>query len=149
MKRFRFRLERLLQLRESTERERARELGAALHDEAARRAEALAGEGRLAEAHAQRSGTSGGMAQAGTLRNLDLAIEALARTSRALSDQHERSLEKVEHEHRQFEQARMAKRVLERLREQRHDAWLEAYKRWEQEQNDEAAGQRAHGRGMR
>ena len=147
MKRFAFRLERLLQLRESSERERARELGAALRDEADRRAEALAGEGRLADARAQRASTSGGLAQAGTLQNLDLAIGALARTSQALSDQHERSLEKVEHEHRQFEQARMAKRVLERLREQRHDAWLEAYKRWEQEQSDEAAGQRAHGRG--
>ena len=149
MKRFAFRLERLLQLRESAERERARDLGIALRDEADRRADALAGEGRLAAARAQFAVTASGIAQAGTLQNLDLAIGALARESKVLADQHERSLDKLELERRQFEQARMARRVLERLREQRHEAWQDAYNRWEQAQSDEAAGQRAHGEGER
>jgi flagellar export protein FliJ len=147
MKRFSFRLERLLQLREAAEQERARELGVARRDEAERRADAVAGEERLAEARAQLAETSRGRAQAGTLQNLDLAIGALARESQALADSHERSLERLEIERRQFEQARMAKRVLERLREQRHDAWNDAYTRWEQAQMDETAGQRAHGEG--
>jgi len=147
MKRFVFRLERLLQLRESAERERARDLGAALRTEADCRAEALAGEGRLAGARAQLAETSRGVAHAGTLQNLDLAIGALARESKALADQHERSLERLELERRQFEQARMAKRVLERLREQRRGAWNEAYSRWEQGEMDESAGQRAYGEG--
>ncbi len=147
MKRFSFRLERLLQLRESAERERARELGVALRDEADRRADAMAGEERLAEARAQLFETSRGRAQAGTLQNLDLAICAMARESRALADQHERSLERLELERQQFEQARMARRVLERLREQRHEAWTDEYGRWEQAQMDETAGQRAPGQG--
>ena len=90
---------------------------------------------------------SRGVAHAGTLQNLDLAIGALARESKALADQHERSLERLELERRQFEQARMAKRVLERLREQRRSAWNEAYCRWEQGEMDESAGQRAYGEG--
>jgi flagellar export protein FliJ len=147
MKRFVFRLERLLQLRESAERERARDLGAALRSEADCRAEAVAGEARLAGARVQLAATSRGVAHAGTLQNLDLAIDALARESKALADQHERSLEKLDVERRQFEQARMAKRVLERLREQRRGAWNEAYRRWDQAQTDESAGQRAYGEG--
>jgi flagellar export protein FliJ len=147
MKRFAFRLERLLQLRQSAERERASELGVALRVEADCRAEALAGEERLIEARAQLAATSRGVTQAGTLQNLDLTVGALARESKALAAQHERSLDKLELERRQFEQARMAKRVLERLREQRHRAWSEAYNRWEQGQMDESAGQRAHGEG--
>lgn len=144
MKRFAFRLERLLQLRESAEQERARELGVALRDEVERRASAMAGEERLADARAQMAATTQGRAQAGTLQNLDLAIGALARESLALAEQHERSLERLEVERRQFEAARMAKRVLERLREQRHEAWNDSYNRWEQAQMDETAGQRAH-----
>lgn len=147
MKRFVFRLERLLQLRESAERARARDLGIALRCEADCRAEALAGEARLVGARAQFAATSRGVAQAGTLQNLDLAIGALARESKALADLHERSLGRLEAERRQFEQARMAKRVLERLREQRRGAWHEAYNRWEQAEMDEAAGQRVHGEG--
>ena len=64
-----------------------------------------------------------------------------------MSDKHERSLDKVEMERRQFEQARMAKRVLERLRKQRHDTWVDAWNRWEQGQLDESASQRFHAEG--
>ncbi|MEO8633728.1 MAG: hypothetical protein ABI587_00485 [Gemmatimonadales bacterium] len=147
MKRFAFRLERLLQLREAAERERARELGVALREEADRRADAVAGDARLADARAQRTASGHGVVRAGTLQNLDLAVGALARESKALSDIHERSLDKVELERGQFEQARMAKRVLERLREQRLAAWHEAYGQWEQGQMDESASQRAHTKG--
>ena len=147
MKRFAFRLERLLQLRESTERERARELGAALREEAGRRAEAHAGEERLLQARAQLATTASGFSHAGTLQNLGMAVDALALEWKSMSDKHERSLDKVEMERRQFEQARMAKRVLERLRKQRHDTWVDAWNRWEQGQLDESASQRFHAEG--
>lgn len=146
MKRFVFRLERLLQLREASERERARELGEARREEELRRAAVLAGEARLLDARAQFRTTPPELSQAGTLRNLELAVESLAADLRARSDTHERSLERLEGERRQFEQARIARRVIERLREQRRLAWGEEFSRYEQAVSDETAPRRSHPR---
>jgi len=144
VKRFTFRLERLLQLREASERERARQLGEALREEEQRREALRAGEERLAEAREQCSATPREMSRAGTLRNLELTIEALAGQARSLAATHERSLERVEEERVRFEEARVARRVVERLREHRREAWGIEVNRYEQGENDEA-GQRGRG----
>ncbi|HWA59608.1 MAG TPA: flagellar export protein FliJ [Gemmatimonadales bacterium] len=144
MKQFTFRLERLLQLREAAEKERARQLGEALREEEERREALRASQARLAEARGQLSSPSSGLTQAGTLRNLELSVEMLAGQARSLEDHHQKSLERVEEERTRFEQARVARRVIERLREHRKEAWGVEANRVEQVLNDEA-GQRAHG----
>ena len=107
MKRFAFRLERLLQLREASEKERARELGQARREEEARRAAVLESEARLIEAREQFQTTPRELSQAGTLQNLELAMESLSENVRRLSETHEQSLERLEAE-------RLMKRLVER-----------------------------------
>jgi flagellar export protein FliJ len=143
MKRFAFRLERLLQLRELAEREQARQLATALRNEEVRREALRQSEARLAEARAQYTGTPRELSQAGTLRNLELTILALADQAREATTTHEQSLERVELERHEFDQARMARRVIERLREQRREAWSGEFSRHEQGASDETAIQRA------
>ena len=145
MKQFTFRLERLLQLREAAEKDHARQLGDALREEEARREALKASQEKLAEAREQYAGRPQEMTQAGMLRNLELTIEALAGQARTLEDTHEKSLERVNQERVRFEQARVAKRVIQRLREHRREAWGVEVNRYEQSQNDEA-GQRGHSR---
>ena len=144
MKQFTFRLDRLLQLREAAERERARNLGNALRDEEARRTAVRESQERLADAQDQLSSTPREMSQAGMLRNLELTLAALAGEARTLEVTHEKSVERVEEERLLFEQARVARRVIERLREHRREAWGVEVNRIEQGLNDEA-GQRARG----
>ncbi len=144
MKRFAFRLDRLLQLREAAEKERARQLGEALKEEEQRREALRQSQERLADAQDQLSSTPREMSQAGTLRNLELTVDALAGQARSLEDTHEQSVERVEEERVRFEQARVARRVIERLREHRREAWEVEMNRHEQGVNDEV-GQRAHG----
>ncbi len=144
MKQFTFRLERLLQLREAAEKDRARQLGDALRDEETRRQELIAGQERLAEAQTQYSERPREMSQAGMLRNLDLTLEALANQARTLEADHLKSLDRVNQERTLYEQARMAKRAIQRLREHRKEAWGVEVNRHEQSINDEA-GQRGWG----
>jgi flagellar export protein FliJ len=143
MKRFAFRLERLLQLREAAEKERARELGTALRAEEATRRAVRESEARLLQARAQFETTPRELSQAGTLQNLELTIDSLASTLQQLSESHEQSLERLEAERHQFEQARMARRVIERLREHRRVAWGAELSRYEQHASDEVGLQRS------
>ncbi len=144
MKQFSFRLQRLLQLREAAEKDRARQLGEALREEEARREALRQSQERLETARDQLMTTPNEMMQAGTLRNLELSVEMLAGQARSLEDTHMKSLEKVEEERMRFEQARVARRVIERLREHRREAWGVEVNRLEQVINDEA-GQRVPG----
>lgn len=148
MKRFTFRLERLLQLREAAEQERARELASARHEEEARRSDVEEAARRLEDARRQAAEAHPGYMQAGTLRNLELSIGALTVQRQAAAQQHEQSLERLEAERSQFEQARMARRVIERLREQRREAWGEELSRHEQGVSDEVGLQRSQRNGQ-
>lgn len=139
MKRFAFRLERLLQIREVAEKDKARALGLAMREEEAQREAARIGLNRLEDARAQVSGTRGRPALAGTMRNLELAVEQLTVQAQALDEAHAKGLERVETERHQFEEARMAKRVIERLREQRRETWTIELARYEQSLSDETA----------
>lgn len=147
MKRFAFRLDRLLQLREAAEQERARELGTALRAEEAQRRAVRESEERLIEARTQFDTTPRELSQAGTLQNLELTIESLAATLRQQAESHEECLARLEAERQQFEQARMARRVIERLREHRRIAWGGELSRYEQHASDEIALQRAQPKG--
>jgi dsDNA-specific endonuclease/ATPase MutS2 len=103
----------------------------------------LESEARLIEAREQFQTTPRELSQAGTLQNLELAMESLSANVRQLTETHEQSLERLEAERQQFEQARMARRVIERLREHRKLAWGEELSRYEQSVSDETALQRA------
>lgn len=139
MKRFSFRLERLLQLREAEEQERARQLGLALHDEEQAREAMEQGQARLWAAQEQLSRITRAPAQAGLLRNLELSVEQLTHQVALLSEAHGKCVEKVDAERARFEEARMAKRVIERLKEQRREAWNQELARYEQSLSDETA----------
>lgn len=139
MKRFAFRLERLLRVREAAELARARELAAALNEEEARREAVRQGAARLAEAREQVCGAAGEGPRAGTLRNLDLSISALSAQAALLNTSHEESLERLETERHHYEGARRDRRVIERLRQHRREAWEGEYRRWEQGIFDETA----------
>lgn len=139
MKRFSFRLERLLQLRQSAEREMARLLGVALRAEEAAKLTADAGQARLEEARDQLTRIARAPAQAGLLRNLELSVEQLSHQLRLLNEAHAKCVAKVDVERIQFEEARMAKRVIERLKQQRREAWNVELARYEQGLSDESA----------
>ena len=146
MKRFAFRLERLLQLRELAEQEQARVLAVAMREEEARRAELRESEAHLAAAREQYGMTPRELSQAGTLQNLELAISALIDQTNTIGRAHETSLERVEQERHEFDKARMARRVIERLREHRQESWSSEVSRFEQNQVDETAIQRIQAR---
>jgi flagellar export protein FliJ len=142
MKTFLFRLERILQLRSRAERERAQSLGHALRDEEARRRnleEAAARLGRLGE---QIADAAPAVANAGTLRNLELTVQAAASQVEAAEDSHRVAADVLEAEQERFNQARKERRVLERLREQRLAAWSAQAVREEQGEHDAIAQQR-------
>ena len=90
MKRFAFRLQRLLELRSAVERDQARLLAEARLAEARRLAELEASQERL-EAAAVRSCGPSGQVTAGTLVNRDLALNRLAADTAAADAEHSKS----------------------------------------------------------
>jgi flagellar export protein FliJ len=139
MKRFVFRLERLLHFRQSMEREEARRLGELqrLQDEQQRRAAQSAA--RVADAETQLAAAPPHCRTAGTLTNLSLVLDAARAAHAADEAAHREALAKVEAERIRYEEARQARRTMERLREHRHDDWQHDATREEQETIDEVA----------
>jgi flagellar export protein FliJ len=150
MKNFSFRLERVLQLRVTAEQAQARRLGEARQVEAERRLLSEAGAARVAEAIAQMANTPPALRTAGSLSNLILAVEAARARAAAATAAHREALAVLESEITSFEEARQARRAIERLKEQRLEAWEREAGRAEQRVTDEIAmrqsrGQRAAG----
>jgi flagellar export protein FliJ len=145
VKNFRFPLERVLQLRHRSERERAQEMGRALRVEDLRRQELEDAHDRLEQAGEKAAGKPGEVATAGTLRNLGLALHAAVQAVDAAETHHDEAVETVREEQERFGEARKELRVVERLREQQHERWTQEVSRKEQAQVDEVASQR-HGR---
>ena len=137
-----FRLERLLQLRATKERERARALGQAVQDERVRRAAVESEATRLDRLEQQVEG-KGKVTTAGMRVNLGLTVEAAANQLEAAEASHRAAAESVVEEKERFGRARMERRVVERLRERRKDAWREDVVREEQKEHDGLAMQRA------
>jgi flagellar export protein FliJ len=143
VKRFAFRLERLRELRERAERERAAGLGHAMREEQAR---------QLALDHArrelERAGTqaallpTAGPVTAGLLQNLDRARDAAEGRVDEATDSLRGANERVGVERERYGLARRDLRVVEKLKEKRLDAWREAGAREERKETDEAAQHR-------
>ncbi len=149
MKKFTFRLERLLELRSAFERERARELAEARRAEAERLEALEASQRRLAEATAQVSAAPAGMATAGSLCNLNLAVSRLAAEAEAASAEHQKSAAAAEQELNRFSEAATARRAVEQLKGRRYADWSEAANRAEQQENDETALRLSERRGSK
>ncbi len=139
MKRFQFRLERVLQLRLAAERERARALGEAQMREGEARALMETCDGALRLAVAQLAGEPAGFDTAGARACLRLAVEAARQRAEEAARAHRDTVARLEQELAQYEAARQARRALEKLREKRHDQWEEELLRHEQETLDEVA----------
>jgi flagellar FliJ protein len=145
--RFFFRLERILQLRASKEKERARALGGALREEEARRKALEEAAARLDRCGEQIVEATGKTTTAGALRNLNLAVHAAAGEVEAAEDSHRAAEANVDTEREKFGEARTERRVVERLRERRQEAWSVETSRSEQREHDEAARHRRDGMG--
>ena len=139
MKNFSFRLERVLQLRKDAEQAQARRVADARQDEAERRLHAEAAAALVAEAIDQMSSTPSDLRTAGTIGNLMLTLEGARARAGAAAGAHRDAVARLEIELLSFEQARQARRAIEKLREQRYETWERDIGRAEQHRMDEVA----------
>ncbi len=137
MKRFEFRLERLLQLRASAERQQARMLSESLQTEEHKRRALEEVVARHEEA--QRQLERHGKTLAGTLVNLVWTVDAFATQEQVAGEELRNATRQAGVERERFRQAHQARRVLERLRERRRVGWEIAGMREEQAMMDEVA----------
>ena len=140
MTRFRFRLDRVLDLRRRDEEARARELAFARHAEAARAREHERASEERARANAQFGDAQSSGLTAGSLANLDLTRTAaegvLDGCEQRLSEA--RALTQAERE--RFGDARRDRRRVEKLRERKQAAWQVETARDERRTLDDIAG---------
>ncbi len=140
MKRFQFRLDRLLWLREKAEQQEAAALGTAMSDERRERdrlARADAMETKAAEQAAATS--SSGTVIAGARAHLDLAREAAARMAEGASEDVAAATARTEAARELFGEKRKDRRAVERLKEQRQTAWHEEFGREDRKTMDDVA----------
>lgn len=145
MKGFSFRLERVLQLRVVAEQAQAKRLSEARQLEAEKRLLAEGSVARVAEAIEQVAGTPDDLRTAGTLSNLRLTVEAARARAAAAGVEHGEAVVRLDSEISSFEESRQARRAIERLREQRLEAWQQQSDRAEQHAIDEVALRRTYG----
>lgn len=139
MKRFTFRLDRVLELREAAERLQAGILGKANQAKAEAERESEASASQL-EIVRDQAGQTGDIPTAAGLRN---AIGMTMQAAQAQVELNEAALLEAQQQHAEemarFAEARMARRTIERLKEQRTADWVEAANRAEQGDIDEIA----------
>lgn len=148
MKRFQFRLERLLQVRQAVESEQARRLGEAqwVQTECERVVDERAA--RVIEATLQLATESPTGRTVGMWSNLALILDA-ARAALVVAEKEYRDAsDVVATERAQFDEARQARRTIERLREQRYETWQMDVTHEEQRTVDEVALRRFRARGV-
>lgn len=142
MKRFTFRLDRVLELREAAERMQAGALGRAAQDADERRRDSEASASKLEAVQDQVGSNLDGPTAAGLRTALGLTMQA----AQARLDEDAAALQEAEDQHaaemEKFTEARMARRAIERLKEQRAADWAEQANRAEQNDIDEIAQRR-------
>jgi flagellar export protein FliJ len=141
VKRFRFRLERLLGLREAAEQERARSLGAAARTATAARELADASAQRCVAAQQQIARALDALLPAGLVTNLTVSLAHIA-TARDAHEQASSAAAAAHHDAlTHYQQAHRERRTLERLSEIRRSAHQTEAAREERRQMDEIAAQ--------
>jgi flagellar export protein FliJ len=136
---FVFRLDRFLRLRKHAELERAEALGAAVRAEEASKLDAEAKAERVNTVASGISAERGSVSSAGILRNLGLVLEAAVRQAESANDQHLDKKKETEIERELWDRARVERRMIERLKQRRQDAWASDAARAEQREMDETA----------
>ena len=142
MKRFRFRLQSLLELGRRRREMAAREFSQAqakltgLESELAQTQQIRAAEGRELT-------QNGARALVHTLQQLDRRLDALDQHVRRLHVNRRAQRAQVERQRNDFLEKRRDEEKLARLRERRHEAWRILRQRDEQAELDETASQRA------
>jgi flagellar protein FliJ len=136
MTKFRFRLERLLDLRSRKERQQAETLGRALRDETASREALEQAQERLGAAREQAAPEPGHVTSAGTLRNLGLTVAAAMTRRDAAAVSQGEAEQALDAERERYEAAQRDRRVIERLREKRLEDWTRETGRKEQQEMD-------------
>lgn len=139
MTRFRFRLDRVLKLREGLERARAADLGQALDAEERRRAELAQAEQRLEDAGGE---TGARTTAAGSLHVRSDAIRLAAEQVREAEERARAAASDTDRERARFHGARRDRETLERLRERLKETWKIENARNEQKDLDESARRR-------
>lgn len=140
MKRFRFRLERLLALREQAERLQAAALGTAMRDEQRER-EALA-RARETETRAADQAAQLGAAEtttAGARAHLDLVRHAAGRVAESAEEEVASASARTDVERQAFGETRRDRRTVERLKEKRQVTWIDELGREERKDMDDVA----------
>lgn len=144
---FVFCLDRLLKLRSRAERERAQELGRALHDAETRRKARKEAEDHLDRCEEQLNAAANGVSNAGDLRNLGQAVRAAASNAKAAEENQRESEDALRTEEEKFGEARKERRVVELARERKRKVWSIEAARKEQEDVDNLVQQRWSKRG--
>ena len=139
MKRFEFRLERLLQLRTSAERQQARMLSEALQTEQQKRCALEEVVARHEEAQRQLERCGPNKALAGTLVNMFRTVDAFVTQEQVANEVLRNATRQAAAERDRYRQARQARCVLERLRERQRVGWESEGMREEQAMMDEVA----------
>lgn len=143
MKRFAFRLERLRELRERAERERAALLGAAMREEHERQMALERARLELARAGEQAADMAASQPlAAGTLGNFDFTRDVAAGRVDAAADAVRTAGERVDEEREHYGVARRDLRIVEKLKEKRFEAWREQGAREERKEADDVGNHR-------
>ena len=139
MKRFVFRLERLLRIRRGEEDREVRRLAEAMAAESdlVAETERRAQERRRAEGQIGNLRTEDGTA--GTLLLQELALRGRRRHEALSRAELQQQREQVEIRRKQFLEVRSRRMSLEKLRQRRRDAWETELTRADQRENDEIA----------
>jgi flagellar FliJ protein len=139
---FRFRLQRILDLRAEAERVQAQVLSEAARAEERERATLDAAAVHLSRCGSQIADAARGASSAGMLSILNLAVQAAATGMAAARDSHTAATVRLAVEEERFGTARQERRIVERLRDRRLAAWSEQASREEQRDLDALARRR-------
>ena len=145
MKRFTYRLEKLLNIRESQELEQARALGVALKLEESERRRSEEIKERTDAARRQLDTGPRRALRAGTIMHLGKTVGQFTERTQAAEAAHQEACSKLNQERDRYAEARKDRRVLERLKERRHGEWQSDISRAEQTAIDEIAARTSGG----
>jgi flagellar FliJ protein len=139
---FRFRLDRVLRLREGQERQRAADLGRALAAERRRLDELADAERGLEDARDGSDAAPETPSPAGTLHVRSQALQAAADRVSDASERAQEAAARSDEERENLRIARRARESLERLKDHRVEIWKTEESRQEQKDIDEIARRR-------
>lgn len=146
MKRFRFRLERVLRARRITERERRRELAEAIGEADRIEAELNAAAEARREAETQIASLRTESAAAGVQSALESALRSIRRRAAVHAASYAKAMNEVERARATMVKARGEAESLEKLRAKHRAEWEQEVSRADQKANDEVAARMAEGR---